>query len=165
MSQPDWKLVTNLGDVNPFPYGGLFVFVDRNNLYSPEMERLEPMGDDDGCEWELRRVILDKCTYINGVLSDNEFHPDHPAWFATPEYRRKDRPQDTTYLSQLCDSMDMDENELIELFCSDDPIDRAIAYRAVGDYHGWDNLDGYPRYLSDEDAEHRCEDILAGVKE
>jgi hypothetical protein len=33
---------------------------------------------------------------------------------------------------------------LEQQFCSDDPLERARAYRDVGEYHGWDNLDEYP---------------------
>lgn len=142
MSQPIWKCVGNLGDANPIEHGGLLVFVDKTGVYPPEMERIQP--NDDGETWERRRVVLDPCTHVNGILSDNKFHPDHSAWFATPESRRAERPQDTTYLSNVCDTMDVEMDEIIRLFCSDEPMERAHAWRMVGDYHGWDNLDECP---------------------
>lgn len=144
MSQPKWKFVTNLGDKHPLDHGGLFVYIDETGVYPPEMERVEPNSDDDKDGWEVHRVVLDRCTYIDGILSDNKFHPTHAAWFAQPESERKERPQDTTYLQGVCDCMDYDMDELIADFCSDDPVRLAMAYRAIGDYHGWQNLDSYP---------------------
>jgi len=40
---------------------------------------------------------------------------------------------------------------------SDDLIDRASAYRAIGLFHGFDNLDGYPHHLTESELEaHYC---------
>ena len=148
MNQPKWKCVANLGDVNPIEHGGLFVFVDETGVYPPEAEKLYPPCDDsDGKEWEVRRFVLEDCFYTDGILSDNQFHKDHPAWFAKPEEERKDRPQDTTYLRDMCESFDITETALIAMFLSDDPIQRAGAWCIVGDYHGYDNLDDYPLIL------------------
>lgn len=151
MSQPQWKLVAQLGDVNPIDYGGLFVYIDETNTYSPEMERLEmvtePDTDDDGNEidgvWETRRVVLDRCTFIDGVLSDNPFHPSHAAWFADS-------------ISDVASYVGMTVEELISDFCSTDPVRLAYAYRAIGDFHGWGNLDSYPNeWSSREELETR----------
>ena len=158
MSQPKWKCVANLGDKNPIDHGGLFVLIDETGMYPPEMERLEPLIGD---KWEVRRVVLDPCTWneATGVLSDNKYHPDHAAWFAQPESERKERPQDTTYLQDVCDSMDY---ELIADFCSGDPIRMANAYRAVLDYHGWENGDSYPlEFTSCEEVEARYKETLS----
>lgn len=40
--------------------------------------------------------------------------------------------------------MDYPVDTLVNDLCSNDPTRLAHAYRAIGDYHGWDNLDGYP---------------------
>jgi len=164
MSQPKWKMIANLGDVNPVDHGGLFVYVDETGVYPPEMERLTPNSDDDADGWQIRRVKLDKCSWNveTGILSDNPYHPDHAAWFAQPEAKRKERPQDTTYLQDVCDSMDCDGDELVADFCSDDPVRRALAYRAVLDYHGWENGDSYPLHFADRaEVELRYADELA----
>jgi hypothetical protein len=79
------------------------------------------------------------------------------AWFASPDSQKAVRPQDTTYLSNICETMDVEESELVGMFCSDDPIQRALAWRMVGDYHGWDNLDSYPMVLGFKDTSRRLE--------
>jgi hypothetical protein len=140
-NQPKWKLLANLGDVNPIEYGGYFVYVDETGAYPPEAEWLE--ADEDGT-WTVYRFILDRCTHVNGILSNNPYHPDHPVWFAKPESERAARPQDNTYLKDAADCCGTDPDELAKLFCSADPLERAEAYRVVGLYHGFANLDQYP---------------------
>jgi hypothetical protein len=146
--QPNWQLIANLGDAHPIDHGGLFVSIDTTGVYAPEAELLVSPDDDSG-EWTVYRFSLDQCTFVAGVLSDNKFHPDHAAWFAKPEAERANRPQDTTYLSNVASCMGMDLDQLREWFCSANPIERAMAYQAVGDYHGFENLDGYPLTFKD----------------
>lgn len=185
MSQPEWKFIANLGDVNPIDYGGFFVYVDQTGVYDPEVEVLELVEGDDDDEfdeddelvtegnmvWETNRFSLEQFTYglikddkfvpltelhPEGILSDNKFHPDHAVWFAKPEIQKLKRPQDGTYLSDLCKSNDMDQWELIEMFLSDDAVTRARAYREVMMYHGINNLDQYPiRWESRKELEER----------
>jgi hypothetical protein len=144
-NQPKWKQIAQLGDTNPFDYGGYYIFKDETGVYPEEAELLElDDPDDEESTYTIYRFILEKCTFINGILSDNSSHPEHPAWFAHPESEREKRPQDTTYLSRVAGCMGMPVQELQRLFCSDDPKDRAFAYREVGTYHGLENLDSYP---------------------
>lgn len=143
-AQPRWNVVANIGDVNPVDHGGFFIFRDVTGVYVEEAEVLDVLSEDDASEWKIYRFHLDKCTYKDGILSDNKFHPDHPAWFAQPESEKAKRPQDTTYLSNISSYCDVPVEKLIEQFCSDDPVERAQAYRCVGEYHGWENLDDYP---------------------
>jgi hypothetical protein len=140
-NQPVWKLRANLGDASPLEYGGYLVLIDETGVYPPEGELVQ-----EPCEGEktytVYRFILDKCTFVDGVLSDNEFHPDHAAWFA------KD-------IERVAVSSDCTSLGLINDLCSDDPIARAFAYRAIGDYHGFENLDSYPLRLTKAEARER----------
>lgn len=178
MSQPEWKFVAQLGDANPIDHGGKFLFVDETNVYDPELEVLELVkGENEDefnedeelvvagdMEWEVHRFILVPCTYgrvvdgqfkelseyhPDGILSDNEFHPGHPAWFAKPESEKVNRPQDTTYLSTIADCCGMELFDLIKMFLSDDLNERAMAWIAVADCHGLANLDQYPIQFDD----------------
>ncbi len=143
--QPNWQLVANLGDVNPIDYGGQFVYIDLNGEYEPELEVLEVFDEDsDRPIWQVFRFILSKCTYINGILSDNKYHPDKSAWFAKSKAERAARPQDTTYLENVANSMDYPEEDMVRDLCGDNVIARAMAYKAIADYHGLDNFDSYP---------------------
>lgn len=152
-SQPVWQFVANLGDANPLSHGGLFVYIDTTGKYDPECARLEPIDNDNGNDsgkWELRRFSLPRCTFANGVLSENPFHPDKPAWFASSH-----RPQDTTDLAKLASFTGQSEADLIALFTSDNVSDRARAFESVGQFHGFDNLDSYPQTLSRKDVFNR----------
>lgn len=167
MSQPIWKLLANLGDKNPLDYGGFFVYVDETGVYPPEVEVVEVCDEpdydnNDKGKWTVYRFILEPCTYIDGILSDNPFHMAHPAWFATPESERTEGRNSTTWLKNLVDfcGNDDDGEELIRLFCSDDPLERARAWRVVGDYHGYHELDHYPlRYSSKLELKKRYLDM------
>lgn len=155
MAQPEWQFVANLGDASPLDYGGLFVYIDKTGVYAPEMERLElDDEEDENTTYTAYRVVLDKCTYINGVLSDNQYHPDHSAWFAPSDKEIAERPQDSN-LYGVASYVGMEIGELRRLFCSDDPCELAEAYRAVLDYHGWDNGDSYPLKLTRAEAKER----------
>ncbi len=81
--QPEWEYLTNIGDATPLEYGGCFLYNDRTGVYAPEMERIELVDESNPrSKYTIHRVILDRCTFIGGVLSDNKFHPEMSAWFA-----------------------------------------------------------------------------------
>lgn len=160
MTQPNWKLIAQLGDVHPIDYGGYFVYEDTTGVYVPEAELLISPDDDEG-QWLVYRFRLNRCTLMDGVLSDNKYHPDCAAWFAKPDRERATRPQDTTYLSNVADYCGMTLEEMHRLFISESPVERAHGYRAVGDYHGFENLDSYPLTLNRAEAEERYSGELA----
>lgn len=153
--QPEWELIANLGDVNPIDYGGYFIYRDKTGHYTEEAELCEP-ADYSAKTHEIHRWILDRCTDENGILSDNPYHKDEPAWFA-----------DT--LDQIAEFADLPD--IRAMLCSADPIDRAHAYRAIADYHGAANLDSYPLTLPrhetqaryGEDVDPVCEVIVGNV--
>lgn len=155
-SSDDWEQIGTFGDVNPIEYGGGFVFTPRAGV-EPEAEYIEPPTDPDapGARWRVYRFGLKRCTFENGILSDNQFHPGHPAWFAEPETGRTLRPQDNTYLSCIADWVGATCAELIQLLCSLDPLERCAAYVDIGNYHGWEELDHYPLELSKAEIEER----------
>ena len=151
MSQPIWKCIAQLGDKNPLDYGGKWLFVDTavDHPYPPEVEVLEVPDEGDGNR-TIYRYILEPCTWIDGVLSNNEFHPNHPAWFA------KD-------IGGVASTTGMTQEELVELLCSDDPIQRAHGYDAVVSYFGIDEFDQYPIQLTLDEVRLRYNDPLYTV--
>ncbi len=162
-NQPEWECIAQLGDMNPIDHGGYWVFKDKTGVYCEMGELLVVPEPDSGEKYIVYRFDLERCTWTPklfdmGVLSDNKFHPDYPAWFAKPEGEKKVRPQDSTYLSNICSFVDLELRELIGMFCSADPIQRAWAYQAIGDYHGFDNLDSYPLELSKREVKQRYKD-------
>lgn len=141
--QPEWKLIANLGDASAdygdLSYGAFYIYEDVTGVYPPEAEYIIAPDDDHG-KWYVYRFILEPCTYINGVLSDNPYHPETSAWFAPSAAEQAARPQDSN-LAHLCKSMDTTESEFIALITSADPLARAAAWRMVGEYEGFDNFD------------------------
>lgn len=128
--QPQWQIVANLGDETPLDHGGLFVLVDKTGVYTPEVENLDVIDDGGPPRWIVNRIILEQCTFIDGVLSDNKFHPDSSVWFSD------DLDAVASYIGAESKQV------LIDQLCSADPIERAHAYRAMADYHGYYNFSG-----------------------
>lgn len=169
--QPVWKTPGQLGDINPIDHGGGFVYVDETGTYPPKLEWIEPMGKDeydDPTSWTVHRFSIKICTYRSpagfaltepspdGILSNNPYHPDLAAWFAKPESERANRPQDTTYLANVCEFADCTMDRMIQDLRSNDPMQRASAYLAIAQYHGFGNFDQYPlRIESREEIETR----------
>jgi hypothetical protein len=120
-NQPKWRCIANLGDTNPLEYGGAFLLVDETGVYPPEMEVWQDA--DDTYPLRMGRFILERCTYRDGVLSDNKYHPEMAAWWA------KD-------LSAIADQAGREELELIQDLCSVNPFQRAQGYLDVMSYHG-----------------------------
>lgn len=145
MSQPTWKCIANLGDVDYLEYGGYFVFEDTTGVYPPEAELLQEPCEDE-TRYTVHRFVLEPCTFVDGVLSDNA-SPTHSAWFADS-------------LQSIADFVGMTYLELVIALCDTSTREGAIkerahAWRAIGDYHGFDNLDSYPLMLTRAEADAR----------
>jgi hypothetical protein len=177
MSQPQWKLIANLGDVNPLDYGGFFVYRDETGVYEEEAElllvddqvllraeeddlakeegRLEDLKGEEAKPYTVYRFAVGRCWLTATVLSDNKYHPELPAWFAQPEHMRSERPQDTTYFRNVTRFAGFDYGDAVTAICSDDPLRRAWVWKAIGEFHGFENLDSYPLRLTRSEAKER----------
>ena len=155
--QPKWKCIAQLGDENPIDYGGYWVFIDTTGVYAPEAEILRTLDDDDSAEpYQAYRFVLASCVRgYGGIVSDNPLRPDLCAWFSKPEDMRADSPQDTTYLKNVADYCGTSVRKLAACLCSSDPLKLAEAYKAIGDYHGFRNLDQYPLTMTRTEARRR----------
>ena len=128
-NQPQWKCIANLGDVSSVDYGGYFVYIDETGAYEAEAEYLYAPDDDDAPEgWEAYRIVLDRLT-PETLASE---------WFA-----------DDLPLIARC--VDINVNNLRRDLCDADPIVRAEAYRAIGEYHGFADFDSDPWTSHDRD--------------
>lgn len=88
------------------------------------------------------RFGLDKCTLVDGVLSDNPYHPNKPAWFAKN-------------IDSIASFGGISPEELRKLFCSDNPVERGLAYELLGHYSGFFELDHYPLNVTRAEAKRR----------
>jgi hypothetical protein len=139
--QPKWRRIANMGDGGNFAeYGGTLVFRDTTGEYGYEAEHW------DSDDRRVYRFALDKCTYVDGILSDNPYHPNKPAWFADK-------------LESIASTVGTTPEELIRLFCSDNPLDRAIAYDNLAANNGYFELDHYPMKLTQSEANKRYRNV------
>jgi hypothetical protein len=142
--QPIWELVANLGDVNPIDYGGYFVYRDTTGVYPEEAELLlvDESADGESDTWTVYRFILDRLKQVKTgeaiYLVPIRFDDSWPhAVSQYDEWFHEDLARVASYTGQTL-------QELRAAFCSENATDRASAYQAIGDYHGFDNLDSYP---------------------
>lgn len=136
------KLLANLGDVSPLEYGGLLVIEEDDG--GAHIEVWDEPGSDE--KITIYRVRIDKFTYVDGVLSDNPYHPGHPVWFADK-------------LPSIAECNGCEVDELIRMFLSDNPVNRAGGYREVAGYYGWHEFDQYPLTMSVEAATRRYQEF------
>ncbi len=134
MSQPVWKYIANLGDASPVEHDGAFLYVDETGVYDPELEFLVRQCDD---TWKVYRIPLESHTYIDGVLSDNRFHPGLSAWYGNK-------------ISDVAESCGMRASALRVMLCSGEPMKRAEGYQMLTGYFGYQEFDQYPQTLNNE---------------
>lgn len=142
-------VVSGFGDLDPIGYGGGFIFDYGEGRFQAEL--MECHYEDDPNRVYVYRYDLDQCSYENGVLSDNPFHPDHAAWWAKS-------------IDAMAENVGMEPAELIRLFCSPDPMERSEAYWTIAQYHGPDELDPYPLELTAAEARRRYRSAMATLK-
>ena len=141
MYEPQWRIIANLGDVDPIEYGGAFVFVDENEVADPQIEFWqEPPEDDESEPWRIYRWDIPKCSIGDQGLSNSPYN--HPAWFA----------ETLPNIAECCDFPD-----IADALCSDDILRRASAYLAIGRYHGERNFDDPPLELDRKGIEAHYE--------
>ena len=107
----------------------------RYTCWRFDLERLQVVANDQG------RIFL-----IPEDMDPEDPAP-HDAWF------HKD-------LRDVAKTCGFEYQEMVDLFCSANPMDRAVAYRALGHYHGMENLDDYPISISRLAAEDRYREEL-----
>lgn len=139
------KLLANLGDASPLEYGGLLVIEDDNGGAHIEVWE-EPNSNE---LISIYRLDIDTFTYVNGVLSDNPYHPDKPVWFADK-------------LRSIAECNGCEVDELIRMFLSDDPVQRVEGYREVASYYGWYEFDQEPLGMSVGKAAWRYREFNLG---
>lgn len=143
------EVFRNLGDEKPLDYGGFLVL----RMTSPdEVEasyEAEFWPEPEGGKYTVYRVGLDRLKKAGDHLVPFEYGADwpHPVerydeWFHQG-------------LDDVASFVGSTRAELEADFSSADPVKRAWAYRAVADYHGWDNFDSYPLELTREEMEKR----------
>lgn len=153
----DWVFLRNLGDVSFLDYGGYFIYKHATGVYPEEAERLIPDSMDESGDggdpylstYTIYRFPLDRLKLVDGYLVPLKYAPDwpHPVekydeWFHEE-------------LGQVAESVGSTKAQMETALTSADPLDRAIAYEAIGNHFGWDNFDSYPLKINRREAEER----------
>jgi hypothetical protein len=149
-NQPKWKCIAQIRDVNPIDYGGHWILQDSTQVYDEESEIL--LVDDDNSQktsYIVYRYSLDKLKLVKGYLVPAKYdaswpHPvaSYNQWFA------KD-------IQSIAEFIGMTTYKLEKLIIANDPVCRAIAYEAIGQYFGYENLDSYPLILTENEVKER----------
>lgn len=150
--QPVWTFVDNLGDANPLEYGGYFIYRDETGVHPEQAEYLIPIEEDG--TYTIYRIVLDRLKLVDGYLVPYEYDKNWaPPAKRYDEWFHRDLENVTSFVGTT-------KEDLEAAFTSADPLVRAEAYRAIGDYHGWDNLDAYPlTNLTRAEVEERYPDF------
>jgi len=129
-AQPSYFCIANLGDADPFTYGGVFVCIDRRGIYDPILL----IYDEDfrkRSEITLERchkIVNDEGEFLG--VGTNRFHPKYKEWFS-----------DSLYSS--CDFIGWEFDEFITLLTSQDVVKRASAYYMLVTYYSAYEFDHY----------------------
>lgn len=159
-----WRVLANLGDVDPIECGGFFVLHPPEREGSlTEIEILEEPtqdppydGEPDTRVWTVYRLLNDRIfrltdkdpEYPAGALGDNVYHPYLAVWFS-------DKVPEVARFIGYAD----DGEELRDLLCSADPIDRAAGYQSLVAYFGPYEFDQYPRTLTAAEVQERYREV------
>lgn len=180
--QPVWELVRNIGDASPADYGGFLIYRDTTGVYCESAEVYQPFDDSDephggmlyrfdlerlkecGCSCGCKKIR--NVTYTLGNKSTPETtsggcYFDHISQYdlglpypihTYGEWFWKD-------LQSVANFADWKLEELREALRSEDPVERAQAYRSIADYHGYENFDSYPLTLTEDEAQARYAEV------
>lgn len=152
------KPLANLGDTNFLEYGGVLLFQDEDPdlEYSEEWgEIIEPPEDTDTDEgpWRVWRFDIEQLRHVVDEETGKVFLV-HSGWdeSAPPSVYAE---WVSGYVESTAAALGWDPEELRGWFCSDNPVDRLLAWSETGKIHGLDNLDGYPLKLSQHEVYSR----------
>lgn len=134
-AQPKWKLLASTDRSA--------IYIDETRAYAPEMEVAEELNEESE-ERVVYRFMLERLKLVE--------HHDRKLYLVS-EHWREDWPHPVhQYEEWFVDSLDdiassigSTRKALVEALISADPQHRAVAYEAIGGYHGFINLDHDPR--------------------
>jgi hypothetical protein len=133
MSQPKWKPIGHIGDVDPIAHGGGFVYEDQTGVYAPEMAWFEPSPDE---QWH--RLQGNTPLSVYRILIERD--PASEWW-----YERLDE------VARFCGRSIEDAQRL----ANGNIIERAFLYDALIHYFGTENFDSYPTQTTEGKAYFR----------
>lgn len=153
MIKPFFRCIDNLGDINPYEYGGAFVMLDLNGINDPELIIYEA---------ETR----EKITFVieRGFLVKEENNSILGVSFNNYNSRYID--QKLGDLQVIASFIDEDVVKFAEALCDADVRKRALAWKAAYDYwHLWHPGASVDRFDSKKEARRFCDAMLKQIGE
>ena len=141
------KIIGYVGDCHPIEYGGGIILDHGDNR--PTMRYFEPWNDSDNSPIEVYDIALDQRKRVIGDGGKVYVVPIEycDKWiYALERYGEwyDDRLPDVASFTGKT------REELIDMVCSDDPIERALFYETLASYVGWHNLADGERWTRPE---------------
>lgn len=110
---------------------------DITGVYRPRLSYLEEMADG---TFQLSRIDVEAHTFINGILSDNKYHPELPAWYAETALK-------------VFSEFEAGIETMVKLLCNDADIRaQAQAFSWIVEYYGTYEFDQYPVPMDAKEA-------------
>lgn len=150
--QPSYFCIANLGDADPFEYGGAFVCIDRRGIYDPIMLMYDPDFR------ERREVTLKRCHRITNSdgetigVGTNRFHVLHEEWFSDS-------------LEGVASFVGQELDDLVNELVSNDVVLRAGTYLSLVGYYGVSEFDHDPYVYEEKEAKIFCDKMLEQIAE
>ena len=141
MSQPEWQLLSSTDCTA--------LYVDTTGVYPPELAVADEVDHDDedieATAAIVHRFPLERCWVVDreeaSLLVSADPHRAHELPHPVSSYV----PWFVSSLRQVAESAGTAPKDLSDALCSDDPIELAMAYEAIGGYCGYDNFDAEPQ--------------------
>lgn len=153
MIKPFFCCIDNLGDVNPYEYGGAFVMLDLNGINDPELIIYED---------ETREKIA--LVIERGFLVKDEHNNILGVSFNHWNSRYVDR--ELSDLQSIASFIGQSTLEFAMALCDVDVRKRALAWKSVYDYWGADNIGASVyRFDTKKEARQFCDAMLKQIAE
>lgn len=148
-----WVIIHNFGDVNILDNDCALLTQERSDAKQVPTYYLDYWQPNTGRLWtvEVERMVLHNFQLINkrtfDMLSKRLRHPLEIG----------------VYVEWFDDKLDLVESysgisitKLREMFCSEDIVQVAKAYKAVADTYGWDEFDQMPLEMTKQEIANLC---------
>lgn len=153
MTEPFFCCIDNLGDVNPYEYGGAFVMLDLKGISDPELIIYEDETRE-RIRFAIERGFLVKDEHSN-ILGVSFNH-----------YNSRYIDRELSDLQSIANFISEDTIEFAQALCDVDVRKRALAWKSVYDYWGADNVGGSVHKFDDKkEARRFCDFMLKQIKE
>jgi hypothetical protein len=148
MSQPKWKIIGGVGDINPLDFDGGFVYIDETGIYDPEIVYFEPASDEQWEKFSNEGKEDELPVLVYRVIIEND---------SSKEWWYKDLDEIQSYAGWSKES-------LKQVIKERNPLHMAALYMDLIRYYGAEEFDSYPIKMTVKEAEEKYKDEFKFVR-